>query len=242
MPPMGTRMDHRKILFIAAHPDDIDFRSSGSAALWTREGRRVEYVVATSGEKGFNGNSGLSIEERRAIREGEQRAAAAAAGVEQVHFLHHPDGELANTTALRRDLVRVMRRVKPDLVISGDPSLDAYDSFYGYHSDHRAIAQACFDALYPAVGNEHFFPELLREGLGPHTPSEVYFTSSAGSVNVWLDIAETFEVKLEALACHKSQIQDIQEIESHLRDWARTMGKEKGLECAEGYRKFEVPE
>ena len=157
-------MDHQNILIIAAHPDDIDFRASGSAALWTREGRRVEYLVATSGEKGFSGNGHLSIEERQAIREREQRTAAAAAGVEQVHFLRHPDGELSNTAELRRDMVRVMRQVKPDLVLSDDPANDAYDSFYGYHSDHRAIGQAVFDALYPAVGNENYFPELLSDG------------------------------------------------------------------------------
>ncbi len=235
-------MDHQSILIIAAHPDDIDFRSSGSAALWTRQGRRVAYVVATSGEKGFNGNGKLSIEERQAIREGEQRAAAAAAGVEQVHFLKHPDGELANTPELRRDLVRVMRQVKPDLIVSGDPSLDAYDSFYGYHSDHRAIAQATFDALYPAVGNENFFPELLKESLEPHRPKEAYFSGRGATLNVWVDIAETFEAKLRALACHKSQIADIKEIEPRLREWSREMGKEKGLACAECYRRLEVPD
>lgn len=235
-------MDHQNILIIAAHPDDIDFRSSGSAALWIREGRRVEYAVATSGEKGFNGNGKLSIEERRAIREGEQRAAAQAVGVEQVHFLRHPDGELANTPDLRRDLVRLMREMKPGLIVSGDPSLDAYDSFYGYHSDHRAIAQATFDALYPAVGNENFFPELLEEGFEPHRPKEAYFSGRGPDLNVWIDIAETFEAKLRALACHKSQIADIKKLEPRLREWSQEMGKSKGIECAECYRKLEVPE
>lgn len=234
-------MDHQNIVIIAAHPDDIDFRSSGSAALWTREGRRVSYIVATSGEKGFNGNGKLSIEERQAIREREQRAAAQTAGVNEVYFLHHPDGELANTAELRRDIVRLLRQLKPDLVVSGDPSLDAYDSFYGYHSDHRAIAQATFDALYPAVGNENFFPELLEEGHAPFSPKEVYFSGRGANINTWVDIANTFNVKLQALACHESQIKDIKAIEPRLRDWCREMGKEKGLDCAECYRALEYP-
>jgi len=236
-------MDHQTILIIAAHPDDIEFRCAGSAALWVRQGRRVEYCLCTSGEKGFNGNGWrrFSAEERRAIRETEQRAAAAAVGAAAVHFLRHPDGELRNIPELRRDLVRLMRRLKPGLVVSGDPSMDAYDSFYGYHSDHRAAAQAVFDALYPAVGNEHFFPELLEEGLEPHRPKEAYFGHPARA-DVWVDIAETFDIKMEALACHKSQIEDIGEIIPRMREWAKRSGEGGGLECAEAYRRLEVPE
>ena len=235
-------MDHEKILVIAAHPDDIDFRCAGSVALWSREGRHVEYVVCTSGEKGFNGNgaSTLSIEERRKIRETEQRAAAETVGTKAVHFLRHTDGELANTTELRRDLVRVMRQVKPDLVISDDPARDAYDSFYGYHSDHRAIGFAAFDALYPAVGNENFFPQLLAEGFEPHRPKEVFF-GSREKMNTWFDITETFDLKTKALACHKSQIPDINEITPRLKEWAGLTGKEKGYEYAEGFRSLEFP-
>jgi LmbE family N-acetylglucosaminyl deacetylase len=87
-----------------------------------------------------------------------------------------------------------------------------------------------------------FFPELLEEGLEPHRPREAYFSGRGPDLNVWIDIAETFEAKLRALACHKSQIPDISEIEPSLRKWSREMGKAKGIECAECYRKLEVPE
>jgi LmbE family N-acetylglucosaminyl deacetylase len=236
-------MDHEKILAIAAHPDDLEFRCAGSAALWNREGRHVEYVVCTSGEKGFGGNGGpsLSNEERWAIRESEQRAAAEVVGVRAVHFLRHPDGELANTPALRRDLVRIMRKVKPGLIISDDPAKDAYDSFYGYHSDHRAVAQAAFDALYPAVGNANFFPELIEEGLEPFSPKEAFF-GGRGILDTWFDIAETFDLKMKALACHKSQIDDIEELIPRMREWAKTTGEAGGIECAEGFRSLEVPQ
>ncbi|OGL60334.1 MAG: hypothetical protein A3J27_00230 [Candidatus Tectomicrobia bacterium RIFCSPLOWO2_12_FULL_69_37] len=238
-------MDHRTILLIAAHPDDLEFRSAGSAAVWAKEGRRVEYCLCTSGEKGFNGNGarGLLIEQRWAIREAEQRAAAGTLGVHAVHFLRHPDGELVNSPALRRDIVRVMRRVKPDLVVTGDPSMDAYDSFYGYHSDHRAAAQAAFDALYPAVGNEHFFPELLGEGLEPHRPREAFFSHPA-KADVWVDIAPVFDLKMRALACHRSQISeaDMAGLIPRMRDWGKKLGESGGLACAESYRRLEVPE
>ena len=236
-------MDHKKILVIAAHPDDIDFRCAGSIALWSQEGRHVEYLVCTSGEKGFSGSgaSALSIDERREIREKEQRAAAETVGAKTVHFLRHTDGELANTAELRRDLVRVMRQVKPDLVISDDPARDAYDSFYGYHSDHRAIGLAAFDALYPAVGNENFFPELLADGFEPHRPKEVFF-GSREKMNTWFDITNTFELKTKALACHKSQIADIKELIPRLREWAKETGKEKGYSYAEGFRCLEMPQ
>lgn len=236
-------MEHQKILIICAHPDDIEFRCAGSVAKWTREGRRVEYCLATSGDKGVNGPESrhMTIEEKRAVRESEQHAAAAVVGVEKIHFLRHTDGEVRNTAELRRDLVHVMRECKPDLVIADDPANDAFDSFYGYHGDHRAVAEAVFDSLYPAVGNENYFPELLAEGLEPHTPKEAYFKTIPGA-DTWVDITDTFELKLEALRCHESQLNDFDEMIPLLRDWAKRSGEAGGLECAESYRRMEVPQ
>ncbi len=236
-------MEHEKILIIAAHPDDIEFRAAGSVAKWVREGRRVEYCLATSGDKGVNGvpSRSMTIDEKRAIREAEQKAAAAVVGVQVVHFLRHEDGELLNNAALRRELVRVMRGSKPGLVIAEDPAKDAFDSFYGYHGDHRAIAKATFDALYPAVGNENYFPELLAEGKEPHKPGEVYF-ATIPDANVWVDIRDTFDLKVKALGCHKSQIADFADVVPLLREWARRSGEGGRLECAESYRRMEVPQ
>lgn len=236
-------MDHERILIIAAHPDDIEFRAAGAVARWTREGRRVEYCLATSGDKGVNGHRArsMTIEEKRAVREAEQKKAASAVGVEAVHFLRHADGELENAPALRRDLVRVMRKSRPGLVIADDPAKGAFDSFYGYHGDHRAIARAAFDALYPAVGNENYFPELLAEGLEPHRPQEAYF-STIPDADVWVDIADTFDLKIEALRCHESQLGDYDDMVSHLREWAKRSGERGGLACAECFRRMEVPQ
>ena len=203
----------------------------------------MEYCLATSGDKGVNGPESrtMTVMEKQAIREKEQRAAAAVVGVEQVHFLRHTDGELRNTTELRRDLVRVMRERKPDLVIADDPANDAFDSFYGYHRDHRAVAKAAFDALYPAVGNENFFPELLAESLEPHNPKEVYFKTIRGA-DTWVDITDTFDLKIEALHCHKSQVDPGEDLVAHLRNWAERSGEAGGIECAESYRRMEVPQ
>ena len=236
-------MKHQNILIVCAHPDDIEFRCAGSVAKWTREGRRVAYCLATSGDKGVNGPESrrMTIEEKQAIREREQRAAAAVVGVERIHFLRHTDGEVRNATELRRDLVRVMRECQPDLVIADDPANDAFDSFYGYHRDHRAVARAVFDALYPAVGNENYFPELLGEGFEPHTPEEVYFKTIRGA-DTWVDIADTFDLKIKALHRHKSQVDAGEDLVVHLRDWAKRSGEAGGLECAESYRRMEVPQ
>ncbi|MDA0999388.1 MAG: PIG-L family deacetylase [bacterium] len=236
-------MDHEKILVIVAHPDDIDFVCAGTVARWTREGREVAYCICTSGEKGFTGEGAEKISpgERREIREAEQRAAAAVLGVRDVTFLRQPDGELANTGGLRQEIVRQIRRHRPGLVLTEDPAMNAFDSFYGYHSDHRAVGLAAFESLYPAAGNENYFPELLAEGFAPFVPGEAYFQHGQEQANIWVDISETFELKLQALACHKSQVGDIEELRPKMREWAERNGEKAGFPLAETFRSLEIP-
>lgn len=237
-------MDHRKILIVVAHPDDIDFICAGSVAKWTGEGREVVYGICTSGERGFTGEDAkkLSFEQRREIREKEQREAAAVAGVRDIAFLRQPDGELANTSGLRQEIVRLIRRHRPDLVLTEDPAMNTFDSFYGYHSDHRAVALATFESLYPAAGNENYFPELLEEGLSPFVPKEAYFQHGNDQADTWVDISETFETKIKALACHKSQVGNIEELRPKMREWAERNGIKPGLPLAEAFRSLEIPQ
>jgi LmbE family N-acetylglucosaminyl deacetylase len=208
-------------LVVAAHPDDPDFGVAGTAARLASEGHAVHYLMCTSGDAGSEDPNQPS-EELIRIREAEQQAAAQILGVSSVDFLHYRDGEVQPTLELRKDLVRAMRRLKADVVLCQDPrSLVDDDSTYLNHPDHRAAGQAALDAAFPAAGNPSAFRDVLADGLAPHKIKEVwlYFTS-AQYVNHWVDITETFEQKLAALAAHASQ----------LGDWATSGGLRREME------------
>ncbi len=228
----------RRVVAIAAHPDDLDFGCSGTLALWARQGAEVTELLVTSGDKGFEDDRPL--EEKQAVREREQRAAAREIGAKAVHFLRFPDGEVENTPTLRREIVRVLRTVRPDAVLSFDPANRAFDSFYRYHPDHRAVAMAAYDALYPAAGSRSFFRELLAEGLEPHKVQQVYFVNPP-EPDLWIDISPTFDRKVAALRAHVSQIREPEGLAVFLADWARRIGAPKGIPLAESFRRLEVP-
>ena len=174
------------------------------------------------------------------MREEEQRQACKVLGVCDVIFLREIDGELENTKELRKRLVRVMRLVKPDVVIAGDPANSRFDSFGRFHRDHRVIAKAVFDALYPALGSEAFFPELIQEGLLPHKIEEVWFSNS-DKPNLYINIEHALSKKFQALACHDSQIADRKAMEKRLKERARETGKKKGFKYAEAFRTLTFP-
>lgn len=229
----------RRVVAVAAHPDDLDFGCAGTLALWASRGADVTELLVTSGDKGFEDDRPL--EEKQVIREREQQAAARELGVKAVRFLRFPDGEVENTPALRREIVRVLRTVRPDTVLLYDPANLAFDSFYRYHPDHRAVALAAYDAIYPATGNRSFFRDLLAEGLEPHKVAQVYFIGPP-QPNVWIDIAATFPRKMAALRAHASQMKDPDGIEDFVRDWAHRIGAPKGIALAESFRHLEVPD
>ena len=235
---MEDGFDHNRILLIVAHPDDIDFVFAGTVALWTRSKKVVGYCIATSGEKGFEED--LPVEERKRVREEEQRAAARVLGVEEVFYLRKPDGELKNDLALQRDLVAVIRKFRPDVVVTGDPASRGFDNFHGSHPDHRAIAEAAYDSIYPAAGNRFYFPELLESGLEPHKVREALFGTSS-SPDFYVDISETFDLKMKALCCHKSQVSGDNKLEEVMRDWAGEIGGPEGIPLAEAFRRMKCP-
>lgn len=228
---------------MVAHPDDIEFRYAGSVAKWIQNGCIIEYCLATSGEKGFHNSQKehLSLVKRQKIREFEQLSAAKIVGVKKVHFLKFADGELENNIFLRKEIVRIIRKFKPEIIVSGDPSMDSFDSFPGYHSDHRSISIAVFDSLYPASGNKNFFPELIsEEELYPFTPKMVMF-GNFENADTWTDIEDFFDIKMKALACHKSQIENIEDIIPMMRKRSKENGKSAGLNCSESFRTLELP-
>lgn len=226
----------QRAMLVAAHPDDIEFVMAGTAAKWRRMGTQVRYVLVTSGGAGSR-DPGLTRPELARIREAEQRAAARVAGVEDVVFLGYPDGELELTLGLRRDLVREIRRFKPDAVLCFDPTRVFSGDRYINHPDHRAAGQAALDAVAPGAAMPNIFVELRDEGLEPHAVREVY-VAAAPEANTWIDVSDTIEVKIEALRQHVSQFPDGRDPGDGVRQWAAEAGKKAGVPYAESYRRF----
>ncbi|MFA9402243.1 MAG: PIG-L deacetylase family protein [Anaerolineales bacterium] len=205
-----------RVLVVLAHPDDPEFFCGGTIARWAASGRDITYCLLTRGDKGSDDDS-LSTQELAEIREVEQRAAAKTLGVHEVMFLKELDGYVLPTLDLRRDIVRVIRQVKPQVVITCDPTNFFPSNYYINHADHRAAGQATLDAVYPAARSALYFPELSQEeGLQPHKVREVYI-AGAQHPNITVDITDFFSQKVAALTEHRSQIKDITALEERMR-------------------------
>jgi LmbE family N-acetylglucosaminyl deacetylase len=226
----------RTILCISAHPDDNEFTIAGSVARWAREGREVIFCLVTSGAAGTNEHT-PSSDGLAPIRERESRAAAEILGVKDVVFLGYQDGVVEPTLALRRDLTRVIRRTRPEVVVCSDPTVRWYGNEYLNHPDHRAVASAALDAVFPSSETRSIFPELLAEGLEPHKVKQVLITGAVPP-DTWIDVGETLPVKVAALKAHASQVGPGEWVEPLLRGWAAEAGKRAGLEYAESYRRM----
>lgn len=207
----------QNILVILAHPDDPEFFCGATLARWTRAGHDISYVLITCGDKGRNDhNHHIPSEELCSLRHKEERAAAAIIGVTNVDFLDKEDGYLVPDLNLRKEIVRIIRQKKPDVIVTCDPQ-NLFASYGLNHPDHRAAGQVVLDAVFPAAGNELFFPDLfLQENLSPHSPKEVW-VSLTNQPNVSIDVTDTWHIKIEALKQHKSQIGDPIQMEERQR-------------------------
>ncbi|MGB8647704.1 MAG: PIG-L deacetylase family protein [Anaerolineae bacterium] len=236
----------RVVLSIHAHPDDQEFTIGGTLAKWAKQGARVITVCITSGDAGSNQNTpaDMTPDKLWPIREVEQKAACDVLGVQEVVFLRYPDGQLTSTIALRRDLTRFIRKYKPDVVVTGDPTVRFYGNSYMNHPDHRVAADVACDAVFPSAGTRFIFPELLTEGLEPHEVSRIFLHGS-NEPNTWIDISETAEAKVAALRQHVTQL-GAWDPHDMMYEWAKEEGKAHGLALAESYRlmilKEEKPE
>ena len=208
----------KKIAVVMAHPDDAEFVCAGTIARWADEGNEVVYVLLTSGDKGSD-DPEMTPERLAATREAEQREAARILGARDVIFMRRPDGELEPNLELRREIVRVIRRLKPDVVVCQDPTVRWVDTQYINHPDHRAAGEATLAAVFPAARDRMNFPELLAEGLEPHKVREIYL-AGAQTPDVAIDITAYMERKLESLRAHVSQIGDW-DPEPMVREWAK---------------------
>jgi LmbE family N-acetylglucosaminyl deacetylase len=206
----------QKILVILAHPDDPEFFCGATLARWARAGHEIHYLLLTSGDKGFDDPTATS-DHICAVRQAEQNAAAAIIGVKSVRFLSQEDGYLVPSIELRREVVRAIRQIKPDILVTCDPTHLFAGDYYINHPDHRYAGQVVLDAVFPAVNNPFFFPELIKnEGLQPHKVREVWI-SLTGNPTVTLDVTDTWSIKVRALKEHKSQIGDPVEFEQRMR-------------------------
>ncbi len=206
----------QKFLVILAHPDDPEFFCGGSVARWIAAGHDVRYCLLTCGDKGSQDRL-VQSDELCSLRQGEQKAAAKILGVEYVRFLDHPDGYLVADLALRRDITRVIRQERPDILVTCDPTTLYIGDNHLNHPDHRAAGQATLDAVYPAARDHLNFIELWRdEKLEPHKVREVWVAGSLNP-NVLLDVTGTWEIKIRALYEHRSQIGDPKLLEERMR-------------------------
>jgi LmbE family N-acetylglucosaminyl deacetylase len=235
------KYEARSVLVVAAHPDDAEFMSAGTIGKWAREGKEINYVLCTAGDKGTSDRS-MSPSELADIRKREQREACDRLGVKGLVFLSYEDGVLQNTLALRRDIVREIRRFKPDVVICQDPTMRWTAQGYINHPDHRAAGDATLDSVYPSARDALVFPELLCEGFEPHKVREVYLAGT-NTPDVYVDIEDSIHLKVAALKAHVSQIGDGPrpdrpgwDLEAVIRERAGQVGEPQGMKFAESYK------
>ncbi len=223
-----------RVLVVTPHPDDAEVWCGGTVAKWVKEGAEVHYVLCTDGSKGTD-QPGVTPEQLGATREREQVQAAWLLGVEDVVMLHYPDGELEDTPEFRKQIVREIRRVQPQVVICTEP----YRRNLAWHRDHRITGQVTMDAVFPYARDHLHFAELWRdEGLEPYKTGTILFWR-AELADTYINIESSLTTKIAAVKAHQSQMagRTEAEIEVFVRDWAQRAGDENGCKYAEAFRK-----
>ncbi len=221
-----------RVLVVSPHPDDAEIGCGGTIARLIRDGVEVYYVVATNGDKGTEDPT-LTNADLAALRDKEQRAAAAMLGVKEVTILQNGDGELVDGRELLGEITRHVRRIKPDIVLTTDPFRT---SFYT-HRDHRITGMVTMDAVFPFARDRLHFPEHDAEGLKTHKTAEIYFWGAETS-DVFIDISDTIETKIEATLLHASQFEP--ESGEWIRRWSARKGEPHGIAYAEEFRRYGI--
>ncbi len=224
-------------LVFTPHPDDAEFGTSGTVAKFTRDGKRVVYIVCTNGNKGTD-DINILPEELAKIREKEQREAAKVLGVSDVIFLRHEDQALEDTPEFRKEIAMHIREHKPEVVITADPYRR-----YVWHRDHRIVGRVVLDAVFPYARDVWAYPDFMEKGLLPHKVKEVWLWAPEDeNINFRSDITETFDLKVRALSCHRSQIKEPfkSEMEKWLCKRAKDMAEGEAFKLAEGFHRVEI--
>ncbi|MBF8267137.1 MAG: family deacetylase [Dehalococcoidia bacterium] len=223
------------ILVITPHPDDAEGGAGWTIARWVNRGSKVVLVVCTNGDKGTS-DRGIRPEELAKIREAEQLEAAKVLGIQGVSFLRLPDQGLQDNDEFREKLVREIRMHKPEIVFTIDPSRP-----YIIHRDHRMTGRVALDAVFPYARGHLAYPQHLAQGLEPHKVREVYLWGSE-SPDTYLDITDTFDTKIKALLCHKSQMGNASDPTriARRRERFEELGKRAGVPLAEAFKRVEL--
>ena len=224
-----------RAMVIVAHPDDAEFGAAGTVKKWTDSGVEVWYVIATNGDQGTSDRDRDPIELAK-TREKEQEAACEVLGAKGVRFLRHHDGDLEDAEPLRGEVVRLIRELRPDTIITFEPYRKSHN-----HRDHRVIGQVTLDAVYPFARDHLSYPEHLKEGLEPHKVAEVLlFASDDGDYHV--DINDTIHTKIEALTCHVSQMgpPPHDKLRERIEEWGKSAAEGHDMEFAEAFRRLEL--
>lgn len=224
-----------RVLAVYGHPDDPEISAGGTLASWAAAGSEVWLLLTARGDKGTTDpeadRDALVAERRR-----ETRAAVALLGLAGARFLDHDDGELTDDVALRAEICAVVRELQPDAVLCPDPTAVFFGDSYFNHRDHRITGWATLDAIAPAAGYPHYFPEQLAAGLGVHQVDRVYLSGTL-EPNCWIDISDQLERKIDALFCHGTQLADAGDwFREFLRARAEEGGHAAGVRYAEGFR------
>ncbi len=227
------------VLGVAAHPDDLDFGAAGTVAKWAKQGSEVYYLILTDGSKG-SADRNISASELIKIRRAEQRAAAEILGVKKVFFCDYEDGCLECCEAVKVDITRCIRKIKPDVVVTMDPTM-VYVAETGFvnHPDHRAAGQSTLDAVFPLARDHLSYPELIKEGLEPHI-SPTLMLINFERQNWFEDVSSTINTKMKALAAHQSQMPSMEATKKLMRNLAENEGKKCNCDYAEGFMRIDV--
>jgi LmbE family N-acetylglucosaminyl deacetylase len=234
----GDRPDGT-VLAVFAHPDDAELAAGGTLAKWAAAGRGVHLLVLTDGDRGSldaaADRARVAEVRGRETVEGARELGLAGATVLDVH-----DGELEDADEVRAAVVREIRRLRPEIVLTCDPTTWFLADRYVNHPDHRTAGAIALAAVFPAAGNPHYFPEQLAEGLGPHDARRLWLAWTTGA-NHREDVGATFETKVAALGRHASQLADgIRYFETALTREAEIAGAELGVRYAEAFRVLEL--
>ena len=225
-----------RVLAVYAHPDDADVSAGGTLAVWSTNGAHVEVVVCAAGDKGAV-DAKVDPTDLAKRRAGEVAGAAKELGVASVHLLGRPDGDIVNDAGLRGDLVRIVRDVRPDVIVCPDPTAVVFGSSYVNHRDHREVGWATLDVAAHEAGNPLYFPD---HGA-PHKVEEVWLSGSLDP-DAWVDIESALDRKARALACHESQLGEAGEwLRAVVQERAEDAGRASGHRYAEGFRRLVLP-
>ncbi len=224
-----------QVMVVTPHPDDAEFGVAGTVARWTGEGKDVIYVVCTNGDKGTS-DTNMKPDELARIREQEQLAAAKLLGVREVIFLRYSDQALEDTPEFRKEIVRLIRIYRPETVVTAAPYRG-----YIWHRDHRITSRVTLDAVFPYARDFLAYPDLLEQGLQPHKVKEVLLWGSEDA-NYRSNITDTFDIKIAALRCHKSQISDNPStgLKERMRERYKMLAQGEDYELAEAFHRVEI--